>query len=191
MSKKNEKKVKKKQSIRYAVLFPAENAQDIIQHSCFDLVEIEYDKGAEYPQHIILPKKFDAIIKKIESLHLTTLEIFIEHSEYRIRFIENDTNDFCGGDLLHDIYSSNPSNYVNFTWNDKYPSHPKSFELIIDIAGKSAYPANNPRFKFTPLFSIVNINSDLKELSNRIDVVRKEMKRCKKSKLKKYYKEKK
>lgn len=191
MSKKKEKKVKKKQSTRYAVRFLVENPQDIIQRSCFDLVEINYDKNAEYTEHLILPKKLDSLIKRIESLNLVAVEMFVEHSEYQIRFVENEDSGFCGGDLLHDIYSNNSGNHINFMWNDKYPSHPKSFELIINIAGKTVYPTNNPSSKFSPLVSIVNVNSELKELTKRIDEVRREMKRCKKSKLKKYYKEKK
>ena len=188
MSKKKEKKLKKTPPTRYSVRLLVENPQDNNQDSCFDLIKIDYDKNTEYAEHIILPKKIDSLIKRIESLNLAAVKIIINGPEYIIRFAEENLNSFCGGDMLYDIYSVNPGNYVNFVCDDKYSNRPRAYALVIDTRGKTAYPTNNPRVKFTALFGVVNINSEMKEMDKRIEEVREEMKRCKKSKLKKYYK---
>ena len=185
MSKKMKKGLKK--TTRYAIEYPSDNPLEVIQRSCFTLTEVEYHKNEEYSNVIILPKKIDSILRKTEKLGLDAVEIFTDKSTYAIRFIEDDCKFQYGGDMLNDLYVSKPAKYVNFVWDEKRPSSPKTFELVISLNGDNEYSKNHPCINVIEIINIFNALSDLKEYLRRLDIVYKEIKRNKKSKLKKYY----
>ena len=161
MSKKKSVKkiVKKKESkMRYGVHIPQISTDEDIQKSRFTLVKHEYSEGNTLPI-LFLPKKIDTLINKIEEFGVHAVDIETSHSKYAIRFIE-DEKITGGADLLYDVYVNNPSNHVFFVWAEKYSEHPKSFELIINIAGAIPDAINEHLRKFA-LLSKKSYSGDL------------------------------
>ena len=191
---KNEKKkeMKSKNIMRYAIHIPIiDDYDEFIQKSCFELVTIEYcGENKKSSSIVFLPKKIDSLIKQLEKLGIRAIDIETYPSKYNIHFVEDDNS--CGGaDLLYDIYANNPCNHVLFLWAERYASHPKSFELIINVAGIEVGPTNEIISKFALLSNVFDTASELKMCSKYIDKVLKELRRNKKNGLKKLFKEKK
>ena len=188
MSKKKatKKNSKKRENImRYGVHIPPVSSEEDLQKTRFTLVKHEYIEGNSAPI-LFLPKKIDTLISKIEELGVAAVDIESAHSKYVIRFIEDEKSS-GGADLLYDAYVNNPCDHVYFVWSDKYAEYPKSFELIINIAGVIAYPSNVLNSKFDQLTNLIDTNFELKVCSKYVDAVIDAIKRGKKSKLEKLY----
>ena len=184
MSKKNvsKKDTKKKDvEMRYGVSIP--NWQ-IVEQNRFVIIAQEYDRHSA--SVIFLPKKIDSLIRKIEKLGVHVVDIETGDSKYKIRFIEDDINS-GGADLLYDIYVNNPPEHVFFIWSERYSDYPKSFDLVINIAGEIVHPTIEIISKFGLLNNLMDTYSELKMCSKYVDIVLDAIEKGKKSKLKKLY----
>lgn len=183
-------KKKKKSVMRYAAKIPAEYNPALEAESTantnytkFDLTVVNYNKDEQYPEYIILPKKIDKLIKKIKSLDLRPMEISLNQYVYIIRFVEVEDKHgrfSLGGEMLSNMYQNAFTSHVKFYENKEVSILPRFYELMINIIGKHTDDNAAPISKFSTLFEVCNLHSNLKECSKRIEIVHKMMKKNKK-----------